>query len=202
MYGLKAAELAQATSKIIYSNYTSHTLPDPKITNTFLQVNFPADVWPRLSYTTLTAGPRQAMFDAIHGLVRNRARLFQQGRVLDPWCQVCPTVVHLLPPRSNQEHLFCSCVLVREALLYIRELAVCHQPELQGEEERSIVRFLFLRDRMDEEVTWIVPNYLDIAQEQSIARGNKFLHPAVRGRLADRLRAAQTRAVRGLTVML
>ena len=46
MYGLKATELAQASSKTIYSNYTSHTLPNPKITNTFLQVNFPADVWP------------------------------------------------------------------------------------------------------------------------------------------------------------
>ena len=37
---------------------------------------------------------------------------------------------------------------------------------------------------------------------QSIARGNKLLASAVRGRLADRLKAAQTRAVRGLTVML
>ena len=46
MLGLKASELAQATSKTIYSNYTSHTFLDPKITNTFLQVNFPADVWP------------------------------------------------------------------------------------------------------------------------------------------------------------
>ena len=80
------------------------------------------------------------MFDGIHGLVRNCARLFQQGRVLDPWCQVCPTVVPLLPTRSTQEHLFCSCVLVREAWIHIRELAVRHQPELQGEEDRSIVR--------------------------------------------------------------
>ena len=46
MHGLKATELAQASSKTIYSNYTSHTLPDPKIIDTFLQVNFPADVWP------------------------------------------------------------------------------------------------------------------------------------------------------------
>ena len=78
-------------------------------------------------------------------------------------------------------------LLVREAWLYIRELAVRHQPELQGEEDQSIVRFLFLRDRIDKEVTWIVTNYLDIAQEQSIACGNKLLHPAVRGRLADRI---------------
>ena len=165
-------------------------------------MNFPGDVWPRLSYTTLTAGPRQAVFDGAHGLERNRARLYEQGRVLDPWCQVCPTVIPLLPPRSTQEHMFCSCVLVSEAWTLIKEIAARHQPELRGEEDKSIIRFLFPRDRMDEEVTWVVANYLDIAQEQSIARGNKLLASAVRGRLADRLKAAQTRAVRGLTFML
>ena len=202
MYGIEATDLAQVSSKTIYTNYISHTLPDPKITNKYLQVNFPGDVWPRLSYTTLTAGPRQAVFDGIHGLVRNRARLHEQGRVLDPWCQACPTVIPLLPPRSTQEHMFCSCVLVSEAWTHIKEIAARHQPELRGEEDKSIIRFLFPRDRMDEEVTWVLANYLDIAREQSIARGNKLQAPAVRGRLADRLKAAQTRAVGGLTVML
>ena len=122
--------------------------------------------------------------------------------MLDPWCQVCPTVIPLLQPRSTQEHMFCSCVLVSEAWTLIKEIAARHQPELRGEEDKSIIRFLFPRDRMDEEVTWVLANYLDIAKEQSIARGNKLQAPAVRGRLADRLKAAQTRAVRGLTVML
>ena len=129
------------------------------------------------------------MFDAIHGLVRNRARLFEQGRVLNPWCQVCPRVVSLQLPRSTLDHLF--CVLVREAWLYIRDLVVRNQPELQGEEDCSLVRFLFPRDRMDGEVSWIMANYLDIVQEQCIARGTTLLQPAVRGRLADRLRAAR-----------
>ena len=71
-----------------------------------------------------------------------------------------------------------------------------------SEEDRSLVRFLFPRDRMDGEVSWILANYIDIVQEQCIARGNTLLPAAVRGRLADRLRAAHTRAVGGLTVML
>ena len=44
--GLKPAELRQATYRLIYSKYTSHTIPEPKITTTFLQVNFQADIWP------------------------------------------------------------------------------------------------------------------------------------------------------------
>ena len=106
------------------------------------------------------------------------------------------------PPRSNVEHLLCTCVLVREAWLYVRGLVVCHQPELQGEEDSRLVRFLFPRDQMDGEVLWILANYMDIVQEQCIACGTTLLQPAVRGRLADRLRAAQSRAVGGLTVIL
>ena len=113
-----------------------------------------------------------------------------------------PGVPHGHPPAAAQEHIFCSCVLVSEAWTLIKEIAARHQPELRGEEDKSIIRFLFPRDGMDEEVTWVVANNLTIAQEQSIARGNKLLALAVRGRLADRLKAAQNRAVRGLTVML
>ena len=113
-----------------------------------------------------------------------------------------PGVPHRHPPAATQEHMFCSCVLVNEAWTLIKEIAARHQPELRGEEDKSIIRFLFPRDRMDEEVTWVLANYLDIAREQSIAKGNKLQAPAVRGMLADRLKAAQTRAVGGLTVML
>ena len=81
LYGIKPAELGQVTSKQIYTEYIQHTILEPKVTDTFLQVDFPGDVWPRLSYSGLTAGPKQAVFDSVHGLIRNRARLFQQGRV-------------------------------------------------------------------------------------------------------------------------
>ena len=79
--GLKPTELGQATSKLIYSEYTKNTISEPKVTNTFLQMNYPAEVWLRFSYSMLTVGPRQAVFDRVFGLVRNCARLFQQARV-------------------------------------------------------------------------------------------------------------------------
>ena len=53
-----------------------------------------------------------------------------------------PGVPHGRAPAAAQEHLFCACVLVRDTWLYIREMVVRHQPELQEEEDRSIVRFL------------------------------------------------------------
>ena len=84
--GLKPADLGQATSKLIYSEYTKNTISEPKVTNTFLQVNYPAEVWLRFSYSMLTVESRQAVFDRVFGLVRNCARLFQQARVGDELC--------------------------------------------------------------------------------------------------------------------
>ena len=177
-------------------------IPEAKVTDTFLQVNFPADVWPRISYSTLTAGPRQIVFDSIHGLTRNRARLYQQGRAADPWCLVCPRVVPLQPATSDPEHLYCSCVLVRAAWLYVRSLVYRHQPELQGAEDRLLVRFMFPRGNNDQEVVWLLATYMEMVQEQCAARGSKVLPLAVRGRLRERLRGTQARAVEQLLIML
>ena len=55
MYGVKPTKLGEATSKQIYTEYTKHDFSEPKVTDAFLQVNFPADVRPRLSYRSLTA---------------------------------------------------------------------------------------------------------------------------------------------------
>ena len=152
MYGIKPSKLNKATSKQIYTEHTMHDISEPKVTNAFLHVNFPADVWPRLSYSSLTAGQRQAVYDSVHGLIRNWARLFEQGRVLDESCLDCPRTIPLRPARQNIKHIFRTCVKVRDAWRYVRGLVDCHQPKLQGEEDGRLVRFLFLRDRMDKEI--------------------------------------------------
>ena len=120
----------------------SHALSEPKVTDAFLHVNFPADVWVWLSYSGLAARPRQAVFDSIHGLIRNQTRLFEQGRVVDECCLGCPTPIPLRLAKQNIEHIFCTCVKVRR---YVRGLVDRHQPKQQGEDDG----FLFPRDRMD-----------------------------------------------------
>ena len=49
---------------------------------------------------------------------------------------------------------------------------------------------------------WILANFLHIVQEQCVDHGTTLLQPAVRGRLAERLKATQVRVVKGMTVML
>ena len=198
-FGLDPEKLEKVTAKTLYKEYTSD-IPAPKITDKFLQVNFPGDVWPRISYSELTARPRQVVFDAIHGLTRNRARLHQQRRAADPWCQLCPRTI---PPRpSDLEHIYCDCVMVRASWLYVRYLVFQHQPDLQGSSNTELVRFLFPRGNLDAEVVWLLATYQEMVQEVCLARGVRLLPEAVKGRLSERLRMSQTRATEVLLVNL
>ena len=97
--------------------------------------------------------------------------------------------------RCDPEHLFCSCVLVREAWLYVRPLVTRHRPDLQGEEDCWMIRFLFPKDLMDSKVVWVIANNLDIVHKQSIGRGARLLQPAVRGELAECLGVNHGRVV-------
>ena len=199
--GLDPAELEQIKAKNIYKEFNCD-FPEPKVTDKFPEVNFPADIWPRLSYSVLTSGPRQIVFDSLHGLIRNRARLFSQGRAADPWCQVCPWVVPLQPPDADLEHIYCSCTLVRTAWLYVRTLVYRHQPELRGVEDKLLVRFLFSRESSDPEVVWLLANYMDVVQQQCVARGSAVSVMGMRGRLLERLRMMKGRAVQQPLVMI
>jgi hypothetical protein len=200
-FDIDPGELQKVTAKKIYKQYTVD-IPEPKVTDKFPQVNFPSDVWPRLSYTVLPAGPRQIVFDSIHGLIRNRARLHQQGRVTDPWCLVCPRQVPLRPAVCDVEHLYCSCLLVRASWLYVRNLVCRHQPELREVENRLLVQFLFPKENCDPEVVWILATYMEMVQEQCVARGSRLLPLSVRGRLRERQRMSLARAVSPIFVNL
>ena len=160
-FGLESGKLEKVTTKKLYKEYTSD-LPHPKITNKFPEVNYPGDVWPRLTYSELTAGPRQAWFDAVHGLTRNRSRLHQQGRAGDPWCQVCPRTIPLQPPKSDLEHIYCSCVMGRASWIYTKYLVLQHQPELRGSSDSDLVRYRFPRGNLDAEVVWLLATYQEM----------------------------------------
>jgi hypothetical protein len=97
-------------------------VPERKVMDKFMDVNFP--VWPRLTYTSLTPGPRQLVFDSVHGLTRNGVRLHEQGRAGNPDCLLCPGQV------ADVEHMYCHCLLVRNSWLYVQALVYNYQPEL------------------------------------------------------------------------
>ena len=193
-------ELDMVTTKELYKSFTTD-LPDTKITNKFVTINFPAVVWPRLAFTVLEPAVRQLVFDLVHSLVRNRVRLYQQGRVEDPWCHVCPEVAGQRP-HQNTVHIFTSCCLVRQPWEYVKALVRTHQPggELLTVEE--LVTFTFPAQHQDREVVWILANFFSMVWSECGLRGRELKVAGVRGMLQSRLRSVRLRKVGTILVQL
>ena len=58
-----------------------------------------------------------------------------------------------------------------------------------------MVHFLFTREGSDREIVWLLANFMQMVQEQRVTRGSRLLPLAVRGRLKERQRTSQSRAV-------
>ena len=201
-FGVEPRELDQITSKVIYQNFTPD-LPDAKVTDRYPAINFPAVVWPRLCYTVLEPAARQVVFDLVHGLVRNRKRLHQQGRVEDPWCRVCPAA-----PATGQRsvhdttHILTACRLVRQAWQYVRALVHRHQPGGAVLEDKELVNFTFPLEWQDKEVVWILASFFEMVFKECETRGRELTVKGVRGMLKAKLIEVKNRHVGLLLVQL
>ena len=83
---VKKGTLKAVTTKKIYKSRIDDMLTSPKVESKFPQVNFQTLVYPRVNHAVLEVRQKDVMFSIIHGLYRNRDRLFQQHRLDDPLC--------------------------------------------------------------------------------------------------------------------
>jgi hypothetical protein len=200
-FGVEPGELEMITAKEIYKNFTPD-LPDAKVTDKYFTVNFPAVVWPRLTLTVLDPAVRQMLYDLVHGLVRNRSRLHQQGRVDNWWCRICPAGLTGQRPEHNVVHIFTECCLVRQAWQYVRALIRRHHPGGALLAEEELVTFTFTAESQDREVVWILANYFEMVWRECEVRGRELTVAAVRGLLHSRVVSLNKRNVGNLFVQL
>ena len=78
----------EVTTKNIYKGRANDVLPAPKVELEFPAVNLRELVYPRLKSVVLEAGPKDTLFCLVHGLYRNRSRLFRRNQAQDPFCPV------------------------------------------------------------------------------------------------------------------
>ena len=92
----------------------SSLVTPPKVELKFPLVNFSELVYRRVNHTVLETRQREGMFTVIHGMYKNRDRLFKQHRVDDPLCpnKACKNAGLIQTP----EHIACLCFRVKTAL--------------------------------------------------------------------------------------
>ena len=112
---IKNSNMQEVTTREIYESRMSSLLTPPKVETKFPLVSFPEIVYPRYNHAVLEVRQRDVMFTMIHGIYKNRQRLFQQNRADDPHCtnKACKNSNFV----ETLKHIFCTCFKVRTAWL-------------------------------------------------------------------------------------
>ena len=115
---VKESNLKTVKTKSIYLTRMEDQASPPKVESKYPHTDFIDLVYPRLTHPVLEAKQKDILFSLVHGIYKNRVRLYDQDRTDDPFCPhpACRDE----EKTQDIEHIFCSCYLVREAWQWIR----------------------------------------------------------------------------------
>ena len=195
--------LKTVTTKAIYTSRMKDLLVPPKVESKFPQVNFKELVYPRLQNKVLEVKQRDLLFSLIHSIYRNRARLFQQNRADDNYCQnqACrrENLIH------DVEHLFCLCYKLRAAWDWTRRKVL----ELLTDQGRppdlsntDILLARFPKGRQEDECTLLLGTYVQLVDSEVVLKRKELLVNTVIGVLQAKILSASSRAVPQVHVAL
>ena len=178
----------------IYKSRAEDVIPPPKVELGFPSIDFEDLLYPRLKHQVLEPGPRDTLFCLVHGLYRSRARLFRQNRATNPNCPVpeCQNAV------QDIEHIFCSCSRVVEAWLWLRNRLLQLMAHTIGGVATSSEEFILLqyqKDTQDKECIWLIGNYVEIVNNEVVAKNRMLKKDQLRGILRGRLQEMASRSV-------
>jgi hypothetical protein len=188
--------LKSVTTKAIYTSRMSDLLVPPKVELKFPLVNFPGLVYSRMNYRVLEARQRDVSYSVIHGLYRNRDRLFQQGRADNGLCQnqACKHSDMV----ESLEHIFCLCFRVRSAWLWLRDKVL----ELMSDQgpappvsNTELIMLMYPKCRKEAEVAFLLCTYMELVDREAIGKQKELMVGTVRGILRAKVEQTKIRAV-------
>ena len=159
---IDVAKLNKVTAKNLYTSFTS-TFPPPKVEYKY-NVDWSC-VWKRVHSPVLEPQAREIMFMIVNNIVANRDRLFHKfNMVPSPSCVQCRSI-------HDNVHLFCECILVRESWFWIRQRILGLFQGANGNTSNfEMINFMFETCTMDDEVVWILGNYVQLVWKTVICK--------------------------------
>ena len=141
-------------------------------------INFPELVYPRVNHAVLETKQKDMLFTMIHGLYKNRDRLFHQNRTDDPLClnQACRNTGSV----QTIEHIACSCYRVKTVWLWVREKLL----ELLSD-PRSI---------REAEVVFLIGTYMELVEKEAVIKQKELLVGTTKGVLKAKVGQMASRA--------
>ena len=105
---------------------------------------------------------------------------------------------------QDLEHIFCSCLLVREAWQWVRKkmveiLAGVRQAPVSNSE---LILAVFPKTRQENEAVFFLSNYLLLVDSEVVTKKRELLTETLKGFIEAKLQAVVTRAVPQIHITL
>ena len=188
--------LKPVTTKAIYNSRMADLLLPPKVELKFPLVNFPEVVYSRMNHKVLENRQRDVSFSVIHGLYKNRERLFQQGRADNGFCQnkACKhsDIVETV------EHVFCLCFTVRIAWLWVRAKVIellSDQGPVPVVSNIELLMLMYPKCRKEAEVVFLLGTFLELVHREVSGKQKELMVGTVRGVLKAKVEQMTRRLV-------
>jgi hypothetical protein len=193
---VKNRNLKGVTTREIYKSRMSSIGTPPKVEQKHPLVNFPNIVYPRVVPAVLEMKVRDIIFSIVHGIYKNRERLFQQGRAEN---QLCPNQACKNETLTQSiEHIFCSCYRVRAAWQWTKqklmELLADGGPAVVTT-NKEIIMQMYPSCRKEVEVSFILGTFLEQVHKEVMLKEKELLVNTLKGVLRSRLTQNRSRAV-------
>ena len=144
----------KVTNKSVYLVHTSNTPPSK------VERDFGASmdhIWKKIVLPSLSSQVRETMFLLVHNKLPVRERLFRIQVVNDPNCTLCLNDTGGVV--CDQEHMFTSCVKIRDIWDAVRFLVDPLLPQ-QNVADNQLLSFNFKSGSYDAEISWLLGNYV------------------------------------------
>ena len=149
-----------------------------------------------MSHKVLEVKQRDVSYSVIHGLYKNRQRLFEQRRTDDPFCSNQACKLHNL--EETTEHIFSQCFRIRTAWLWVKEKVMellsdqGPPPDLSNTE---LLMLMYPRCRQEAEVVFIICTYMEMVDRDAVSKQKELMVGSVKGVLGAKIEHLSSRAV-------
>ena len=169
----------------------------------FPQMDFGSLVYPGLRHPILEAKQKDLLFSMLHGVYRNRERLFEQQRAENPLCLIKACLRQGLA--QNVEHIFCNCYMVKAAWQWTRGKLL----ELLADEgtppvvsNMDILMMMFPKHSKEAEFMFILGNHVELVDRDAMGSKKELLVSHLVGQLRAKIELVKTRAVTDINLIL
>ena len=128
---------------------------------------------------------REIVYMVVNNIYPTQERLYRINMDKKPekrrvWSDVCQNCNQRVV--EDAQHLFMDCDRVKEGWQWVRRRVMILMDNMQGLSNWELLHLVFPREgRVENEVVWLLGQWLQLVYEEGIVRGRKMMDQFVRG---------------------